>query len=188
MSAPGTDIYGFETQRFVEILGDIVALVSTNLTPKLSEYDNTITGVNYLYGPPKEIIKTLQEWNGTSKANAKYPIVALFQPFEETKGDRADLDGVDKVRIIIGRQSQPDWLTNKRYEVNFVPVLYPIYTELIKQLCLNTTTVTQINKIHHVKIDWPYWDDGKDSNPFNDWLDVIEIKDLKLNIRKAKTC
>lgn len=183
MNLPGTNTYGFQSQKFVNVMADIVAKVSAAVTPQLTAYDSTIIGVNYLYGPPKQIIKTLQGWNGTSKANAKYPIVALFQPFDEIKGGRPDLDGIDKVRIIIGRQSQPEWLTDYRYEVNFDPVLYPIYDELIKQLSYASATASQANKIPHIKVDWPYWDNGQDENPFNDWLDVIEIKEMKLNLR-----
>lgn len=184
--AAGTNAYGLQSQQFVKVLGDIVQKVSDVVTPQLTVYDPTIVGVNYLYGPFKEIVKVLGEWNGTSFANKKYPLIALLQPFDEVKGGRPDLDSVDRVRIIIARQSDPKWLTAYRYEKNFIPVLYPIYDELIKQLAYNKLTASQVNKIPHTKIDWPYWDNGQDNNPFNDWLDIIEIKDMKLNIRNTR--
>lgn len=175
------------SQVVVNIIGDIVARVSENLITQLSALDNTIKNVNYLYGPPKQIIKTLQGWNGTSKGAFKYPIVALFQPFEESKATSPGLDAIDNIRIIIGRQSQPEWLTDKRYEVNFIPVLYPIYDELMRQLYLDPRISSLAGQIKHSKTDFPYWDNGQDKNPFGDWLDVIEIKNLKLNIR-SKNC
>jgi hypothetical protein len=175
------------SQVLVNIIGDAVAKVSTKLTPQLSIYDPTIIGVNYLYGPPKQIIQTLQGWNGTSKAQAKYPIVALFQPFEENKGSQAGLDAIDNIRIIIGRQSQPAWLTDYRYQVNFLPVLYPIYDELMNQLYYDPRISSLQGQIKHIKTDWPFWDNGQNNNPFEDWLDVIEIKNMKLNVR-SKNC
>lgn len=175
------------SQILVNIIGDAVAKVSANLTPQLTAYDSTIIGVNYLYGPPKQIIKTLQGWNGTTLANAKYPIVALFQPFEENKGAETGLDAIENVRIIIGRQSDPSWLTDYRYQVNFIPVLYAIYDELMNQLYFDPRVSSVRGQIKHTKTDWPFWDNGQDNNPFGDWLDVIEIKNLKLNIR-SKNC
>lgn len=190
MSGPpaGTNAYGLQSQSFREVLRTIVGAVSTNLTPSLTAYDSTIVGVNYMAGPVKEIIKQLQEWNGTSLAQAKYPLVALIQPFDEVKGGRPDLDSIDRVRIIIARQSDPKWLTDYRYEVNFYPVLYRIYDELIKQLAYSPLTASQVGKIPHTKKDWPYWDEGIDANPLNDWVDIIDIKDMKLNVRNTRIC
>lgn len=173
------------SQVLVNIIGGIVAKVSANLTAQLSAYDVTIAGVNYMYGPPKQIIDTLQTWNGTSKAGLRYPLVALFQPFAEDKGKTPGLDAVDNIRIIIARQSDPKWLTDYRYQVNFTPVLYPIYDELIRQLYFDPRISTLQNKIVHTKTDWPFFDDGKDTNPFGDWVDVIEIKNMKLNVRST---
>lgn len=172
----------------IDVFADIVGKVSAKLTPALSEYDATIPGVNYLYGPPKQIIKVLQSWNGTAMAQEKYPIVALLQPFEAQKGQQIGIDAYENVRLIIGRQSDASWETDKRYEVNFRPVLLPIYYELLNQIDLDKRFTTQgRDLIPHSMIEWPYWDDGKDSNPFDDWLDVIEVKftRLKLNLKNC---
>lgn len=187
MSAPGTNAYGLSTPNFTEILGGIVDVVSANLTPSLSALNTGIVGVNYLYGTPKAIIAQLQGWNTDPVlARSKYPLVALFQPFEETKGGRPDVAAIDKLRIIIAGLSDPKLLTFERYINNFNPVLYPIYNELIKQLEISKVTGSQIGKIPHIKVDWPMWDDGNDKNPFVDWLDIIEIKDMKLNVRYVR--
>lgn len=176
------------SQVLVNIMAGVVARVSARLTTQLSAYDPTIVGVNYMYGPPKQIIATLQGWNGTSKAQAKYPIVALFQPFEESKGTDPGFDAVENIRMIIGRQSDPAWLPDKRYATNFIPVLYPIYDELMNQLFFDKNVIAYAGTIKHIKTDWPFWDDGKDNNPFEDWLDVIEIKNMKLNIQLHNDC
>jgi hypothetical protein len=176
------------SQVIVNIMSDIVGRVSAKLTPQLSAYDNTIVGVNFMYGPPKEIIRTLQGWNGTSKAQAKYPIVALYQPFVEDKGGDPSMDAVENIRMIIGRQSDPTWLTDKRYAVNFIPVLYPIYDELMNQIYDDPNVNTYAGRVKHKKTDWPFFDDGKDANPFGDWLDVVEIKNMMLNIELKNEC
>jgi len=73
--------------------------------------------------------------------------------------------------------------TPDRYNINFYPVLYPIYSELLNQIDLDIRTLTQgKDLIPHTKIDWPYWDAGKETNPFNDRLDVVEIKNMKLKL------
>lgn len=169
------------------IIKDVVARVSTILTPQLTAYDPTIIGVNFLFGPPKQIIKILQSWNGTSKAQAKYPVVALFQPFTAKKGTKAGLDSVDPIRIVIGRQSQPEWLTDYRYQINITPVLIPIYDELMKQFYYEPRISSVKDQIDHDYTEFPFWDNGQDNNPFGDWLDVIEIKNMKLNVR-SKNC
>lgn len=175
------------SQVLVNIMGDIVAKVSAKLTPQLQVYDSTIVNVNYQYGPPKQIINTLQGWNGTSLSQAKYPLVALFQPFEENKGADPGLDAIDNIRIIIARQSDPTWLPPKRYETNFLPVLYPVYDELMRQLYFDPRISSLIGQIKHTKTDWPFWTNPENKNPLMDWLDVIEIKGMKLNVR-SKNC
>lgn len=180
----------------VQILGDIVAKVNTVLMPKLSlvtigepPVNRGIENVNYLYGPPKEIIKTLTAWTASDTYGPKkYPLVAVFQPFNEGKGQQVGVNGVDNLRIIIAMGTVADALTPARYTNNFYPILYPIYEELLRQINFDTRIITQSESlIQHTKVDWPYWDDGNDKNPFNDRLDVIELKNMKLNF-KQKTC
>ena len=173
----------------VDIIGECVGFVSSDLTPALTAYDSNITNVNYLYGPPKEMINTLTDWtklNGKDKD--KYPVVMLFQSFQETVTD-VTIDAAN-VRIIIARRnSDPKLKAKQRYQNNFIPILYPVYEALLKQLTLHDQISTN-GFIDHIKIDWPFWggDDQQTANPFNDKVDIIELKINNLVFKPNTNC
>lgn len=178
----------------VDIFGDIVGKVSAKLTPILKGTDDVpgplpnIINVNYLYGVPLEINKILTQWSASEEFGPKkYPLIAVFQPFEEQSGKEAGLASIDRVRIIIAGLSNAEWTTQDRYAYNFKPILYPIYEELLNQIYFDNRISSLSRQLEHLKIDWPFWDDGKNKNPFNDKLDIIELKNTKLNVR-SKNC
>jgi len=166
----------------VDIVGEIVTKAGVVLLPELQAVDPKIVGLNYQYGGFKEVVTTLTQ---LTQVNApKYPLVYLYMPFEENKGSTVGLDQSSPIRIIIGMWSDPEQKAKERYENNFKRILYPVYLELLNQIFLDKRFATMSpDLIPHKKTDWPYW--GGDSppeqaNPFNDWVDVIEIKDLNL--------
>lgn len=174
----------------VDIIGDLVTKVQTLLLAKLQTFDPQIVGINYLYDAPKGMIDTLVQMTPTEGAK-KYPLVGLFLPVKEKHGTQIGIDDIPNLRIIIGRYSDPVQKTPERYANNFKPVLYPIYNELIHQFDVDRRFLTQgAQMIQHDKTDWPYW--GGDSppesaNPFNDWLDIIEISNLQIKLN-LKNC
>jgi|ERR1051325_6784304 hypothetical protein len=171
----------------VSIVGDIVGKVDTELMPTLStltinSVNRGIENVNYMYGPFKEIVKRLTQWTASETYEPKkYPLVALVQPFNEVSGSQVGVAAIDDLTIFIAMLTDAESYTPTRYDINFYPVLYPIYYELLKQIDFDKRIMTQgKDLIQHTKVDWPYWDAGKEKNPFNDRLDVIEIKNMKL--------
>lgn len=171
------------TDSVIDIIGQNVERVNTILLPALVDLQRDITQVNYLYGPIKEVSELLDNWAKTGTGQ-KYPLVALIMPFTADKGKILKIDAsYDDMRIIIAMFTEGTVTTAKRIENNFVPILRPIYNELMNQLCLDGRILqSQIETFEHKMIEWPFWDDGKDNNPFNDRLDIIEIKGLKLKI------
>ena len=166
----------------VDIIGEVVARTEAAVLAELQLADSTITGINYQYGGYKEITDTLTQM---TKANApKYPLFYLYMPFEEDKGSDVGLDQTSPLRIIIGMWSEPNPKANERYLQNFKKILYPVYLEFLNQLNLDSRFLTQSAElIPHRKTDWPYWggdNPPEGANPFNDWVDVIEIKNLRL--------
>lgn len=174
------------TPRYiVDEFADIASKVSTKLLATLQTFDANITGVHYLHGHPIEIIETLAERDksGTFRFK-KYPLIALFQDFPEEMG-QIGYNGEARLHLIIARATQATYKAPDRYTKNFKPVLYPVYLELMKQIhyskAFQTISETQIR---HTKIDRLYW--GKEGlyanegNVFNDKIDCIEIKDLRL--------
>jgi len=177
----------------VDVFREIVEKVSAEMLTELQVLDAKITGVHYEHGHPLEIIETLAQKDTTGAHRfSKYPLIALFQDFPETITDKTGLQSEVNLHIIIAKATLPTYKANERYENNLKPYLYPIYASLFKQINSHKATLTKApGLIAHTKTDRIFW--GRqglyknEKNIFNDWLDCIEIKDLKLKIN-LKNC
>lgn len=137
----------------------------------------------YFYGHISEIVDKLSELtNGGILAYQKYPLIALFNDFEERKfegGKSASLN------LIIANLTIPTYVAKDRYDNNFKPVLYPLLYNFEKAL-LKSKSVETIN-FEYTKIDRLFW--GKEGlyknegNIFNDFIDAIEINNLELKFK-----
>lgn len=178
------------TYVIVEEFRKIVSKVSTELTAKLKIVDPLINAVHYDHGHPLEIIETLkQKDESTSFKTERYPIIALFQDFPENSTGEIGVQGEAILNVIIARPTDPNYKAAERYEKNFNPILYPIYWELMLQIHRSPVFRTLgATLIVHQKIDRLYWGRSglyaNQGNIFNDWLDCIEIKNLKLKVNQ----
>lgn len=177
----------------VDEIRSIVGKVSDNLTDDFKTLDSKITGIHYLHGHPLEVIETLAQKDKSNKFRFdKYPLVALFQDFPEVNTGKIEAPIEVSLHLIIARATRPEYKASERYEKNFKPFLYPIYNEFLRQLNLSGLfMIYDSSVIPHTKYDRLYW--GKEGlfnnqgNIFDDYLDVIELKNLKLKLYK-KTC
>lgn len=180
-------------EPIVDIFRTVVAKVSEALLDSLQVVDPMITGVHYLHGHPKEIIETLRQKDQVPEYRfEKYPLIALFQDFPETKGAKVGIESEARLHLIIARATRPEYKAEERYAENFIPVLYPVYYELLRQIHLAGAFMTlSPNRIPHTKIDRLYWGReglyGNQANIFGDWIDCIEIRDMRINLTQ-KTC
>lgn len=167
----------------VDIIGEVVAEVQAELLPDLSAYDDNIVGVNYMYGPPLEIINRLTKWsqsNGQDKK--KYPLVALLHPITKRGGTNTIVTTNLRI-IIVRRNSDPKLFTEQRYENNFRPVLIPIFESFKEKLGENASFSS--NGYFDIEdTEWPFWggDEQQSANIFNDKVDIIELKINNLTI------
>lgn len=173
----------------VEEVKKIVQNVSDVLTPKFKNLDQYIEAVHYLHGHPLEVAQTLSERTKAGFSFKKYPLIALLQDFPERHGIKEGFEMEVNLHLLICKSTQPTYKAEKRYEVNFKPFLYPIYDELLNQIHKSKVFVTDsVETISHTKIDRLYWGtEGAMSNKANiflDHLDIIEVKELKLFIKK----
>lgn len=177
----------------VDEMREVVDKVSAELLPSLQAYDENITGVHYLHGHPLEIIKTLaQRDKSDSFVFKKYPLIALFQDFPEAMNATVGIPHESTLHLIIARATRPDFTAPERYDKNFRPVLYPIYSEFLHQLHHHGAFITKSEtQIQHIKTDRLYWGNqglyGNEGNIFNDWIDCMEITNLRLKV-KTKLC
>lgn len=177
----------------VDEVGTIVGAVSAALLTYLKTIDPAITAVHYQYGHPKEIIETLmQKDKSTTLQFTKYPLVALFQDFPERHTGQVGFDSEVSLHIVIVQSTTANYKADERYTRNFKPILYPIYSELLRQFNFSKRFSTYgVSTISHTKIDRLYWGKeglyGNEGNIFNDRLDCIEIRDLRLKVN-LKNC
>ena len=138
--------------------------------------------LNYQHGSTDQMLEqlALQSQSPTMK-NERFPMIALFQPFKEKMG--GDYYATVKFpKIVIAVNTNATDNTDKRYAKTFVPVLYPIYEELLNQirLCPNVVVQNQ-DYIPHIKMDNPGSPPPEQkSKQFNEYVDAIEIYDLEL--------
>lgn len=162
----------------VEIIGQVAQRVSDALLPTLAK------PIFYTYGRPTQITTTLQELTQSIPQTAKYPLIALFQDFPETRGNQNGYyANVTFPKIVIATLSDKSKKNQARYDDNFKPTLYPIYQEFMKQLARHSEIIIQDpNDIPHVKWDRPGTLPAAEG--FNDFIDAIEITNLQLTFKQ----
>lgn len=177
----------------VDTFREIVARVNTALAGKLPDLSPSTGVIQYMHGHPLEIISRLQQKDKMAAGRfEKYPVIALFQDFpEDSVATNIGIDEEATLHLIIAKGTKPDYVAEERYEHNFVPFLYPIYEELMVQIVAEKQfNVYSVNRLPRQKWDRLFWGRaglyGNEGNIFNDYLDCIEIKNLKIKI--AKRC
>jgi hypothetical protein len=136
---------------------------------------------------------------------AEHPIVALAR-LNELKG--SDLSGLPfilllldikesftpnnidvSVNFVIGTVTNQPFTTDERYATNFTPILYPIFEQLITKLQNGSNTIHSTSYLEFEKYDRVLWGKeglyGVTGNIFEDYIDAIEINNLKLLITKT---
>ena len=158
-----------------EIVRDLVSEVATTYGKEIF----------YDYGHPIEIINNLAAKTNGGKHSDKYPMIALFLDADETE----NLNNVKReatINLVIVAESNQNFSATERTTEVFNLVLIPIFEALKKNLTFGT--VIRANEIDfNFRYSWGktgvY---GNTANIFNDFVDAIEIKNLKIEI--LKTC
>jgi len=146
----------------------------------------------YLYGHPVEVVNTLSEWSKhPTKKTEKFPLIMLFQDFEERKGTMQGINSEVSLNIVIATNTLNSYKSEERYTNNFKAILYPLYDEFIDRIKLSGYFESTL--FPHNKFDRVYWGKtglyGNDGNMFNDFIDAIEIQNLDLKIlNNFKNC
>lgn len=171
----------------VEIFEGVVSRIQARLLTGFQALDSSIEGIHFEHGHPLEIIETLKQKDASQAFRfQKYPLVALFQDFPETNAG-IGYESEATLHLIIAKGTRKEYKAKERYQHNFKPYLYPVYEALLEELDREKRFQTYgSSKIPHQKWDRLYWGRnglfGNQANIFNDFLDVIEVKSLKLKI------
>lgn len=144
------------------------------------------------YGRYLEITRRLTEkQQGTTEKSKRFPLVWMVIPFDEEYGKTDQVCELSNLQIIIACQTEIDSTTPDRMVDNFIPRLFPIYLELLKQIKVSGFFSEIGYDVPHKKINQPYWD-GKENganqaNMFNDVIDAIQLKNIRLTVNET-TC
>ena len=151
------------------VIVDIVGAVVNGIKPELSP--------QYFHGHPVEIVGRLAQRNKGRFVNEKFPLIALFQDFNEIV-DRSGT--VATLNIVIANKTKPTLRAAERYEQNYIPVLYPLLAEFMRGMRLSPDV--EYVEDEFTKIDRLFWGRtglyGNEGNIFDDYVDAIELQNF----------
>lgn len=156
----------------------IVSRVSAAL---LDELDNEVYFLHGSYNHIRQRILAKNQPEGFKEA--KYPLVALLHSFEEQVAAKTDKFTV-KLNLLICTESSNQKHAEDRYTDNYLPILYPIYAELIEQI-KRSGFFSTYGTPPHTKVDDLHM--GEESGQggaytLPDVVDGLWVKDLELTI------
>lgn len=169
-------------ELFAEVVTKVSAVTNAGADPFPVFFD---------YGHYNEVVKNLNIKKGSisSKAN-RYPLIWLIMDFEERKGKTLGVYAELNANLLIAVPTNTNYTMGQRKEKVFLPRLYPIYEQLLRQISKSPAfRMPPIDRIEHTKIDRPYWGGQDrmgmgDANLFEDFIDAVQIKNMKLFVRK----
>lgn len=143
--------------------------------------------ISFLFGDWDYIANQLMLWGTGSQASKRYPIVCLRSPYSEQRSS----DRVVTIEIAILVNTLKNYTNEQRERESFIKVLRPIYNLLLEELS------------HHPSLKSPYVGlpphvysenyrygrlglSGGDEHKFKDFVDAIEITNLRLTIKNQK--
>ena len=161
---------------FVDIIGNIA-------DKAIAEFGDGF----YLYGHPLEIFNILSEKSKSESFKySKYPLIALYQDFEEKVNDIDTT--VENITIVIMTETSKTYRAPNRYTNTFTPTLHPLYELLIKYI--KRSKYVSSENYEHTKFDRLYWGSedefGNSGKIGNDALDAVVMTGLSLRIINCK--
>lgn len=165
-------------------------LTATPYIVKMFEYialdvqSKTGIQLHYEHGHPNEIDNILQGWGQTPDNSAvKYPMLALLQDFDESRGIGAGKMAEVKLELVIATMTRPELTSAQRMTNTFVPILYPLYNQFVKSVVDSGYFFgASYANLQHTKTDRMFWGRNK-AAAFGDYVDAIHIQNLNLVVK-----
>ena len=173
-----------------EVIGMCVGNVSDRILPQLRQADKNIKQLGYMFGHPLELKNTIKEMSEDAVTKyQRFPVVMLFADLISSPSSVKGAFTDTTVNIVIAMTTEPTLKAAERISTNFAPILRPIYQELINQFYrCGYFWVQTPRQLLGRDIERLFWGksgiQGNDSSEFNDCIDAIEIKGLKLTQAK----
>jgi hypothetical protein len=165
-------------------------LTATPYIVKMFEYIaldvQTETGmaIHYEHGSRENIDTVLSTWTKTpDNSMVKYPLIGLIQPFTEKKSATLGIESTVDFKIVIATWTDPLYTPDQRELNSFVPVLRPIYRQLIKSILHAGYFTNSPNEQLTPNVTELYMWGEKGGSVFCDFIDAILIENLSLSIK-----
>ena len=146
--------------------------------------------LNYIFGSSQYVKDILDEYSKSPvQSEKKFPLVALFTPINEDRGDLSYFSKA-KVSLIIACSSRKEWSNEERRTTSFANILRPIYNRLLEVL------------LEDNRFDWDFYDKIKHSYSENysygrygaytdsgeavsEPIDAINIRSMEITVRNS---
>lgn len=141
----------------------------------------------FLQGSKREIMTVLQAWSDSpEKKDKRYPLVALFRDVKEKMlVHNYGMVSEAPLHLAIFTLTDPTFRADTREELNFKPILHPIFSELIRQFTLSDLfEAPTVENMKIVKWDcYFYGTQPAEKNVLNDYIDAIDIESITLKVK-----
>lgn len=171
-----------------DIFAELVTEVSDNLS---TEDDLSIDQVSFKCETWIELIKRVQSEDlSTTHRSTKYPLIALIRNFDEKYNADSYLTDVSLTLVIV-TLSDPNKLSEDRESDNYVPILRPIYAELM-EVIKGSNYFTGYYNLYPSHTKTESFQLGQSSESGNtkyvlpDCVDGIIVSDLALKVRRDR--
>ena len=128
------------SREIIEIFRDVVEATARNCNIVVTQFHSgesmeiACPEINYTFGNSRYVKDSLDELSKTPKGNEqKFPLIALFCPFEERRND-PDYFSKATVNVLIACPTSKERSNVERLERSFQNILRPIYNRLIEAL------------------------------------------------------
>lgn len=170
-----------------ETIGACVSNVATRLLSQLQESDSNIQTINFMFGHPTELLGILKKMSESpNKRYEKFPVVMLLADVNQSQSSVKGLPYDVSLNMVIAMSNEkPDMEASQRISAKFVPILRPIYEDLINEIFKSGYFHLQsTNQISGYATERLYWGRagalGNDAIKLNDRVDAIQIEGMKL--------
>lgn len=185
-----------KSREIIEILADVVKATAEGCVIVVSDYKGGVREmncptINYTFGNAMYVKEKLDTLSKTPHGNdIKYPLIALFCPFNEDRKSPEDYHTKAKVRVLIACASNKEWSNEERLDMSFKNILRPIYHRFLealqedKRLDFGYDPIVQ----HEYSENYSYGRYGAvtgSGEAVTDFIDAINITNLELKVKPS---
>lgn len=179
------------SREITDIIGDIARNIRCEITVPGRYGDFTSAEcppVNYVFGNSQYVRERIIDLSKTASSSIiKYPLIALFVPISEQRGN-PQWHSKAKVKVLIAIATKRDYSNEERSVISFANVLRPIYEAFLEGIRKDGRLEISYKGIipHEYSENYSYGKYGAYTSPSEtmpDPIDAIDINNLELTVK-----